>query len=116
MYAIRSYYGGEQDFIANSNPTLAGGFSFYNYPYNGSSATHLMTIEASGKVGVGTPTPTNKFEVVGSNANYFEAAGFYNTYAYANSDKAETRINLGKIENNGRQPMGAIGAFSYNFV
>ncbi len=54
---------GEQDFIANSNPTLAGGFSFYNYPYNGSAATHLMTIEASGKVGIGTPTPAAKLDV-----------------------------------------------------
>lgn len=67
---------------------------------------------SAGKLGVGTPTPTNKFEVVGSNANYFEAAGFYNNYTYGNTDKAETRINIGKIENNTtREPMGAIGAF-----
>ena len=65
----------------------------------------------NGNVGIGRADPINKFEVVGSNANYFEAAGFYNTYTYANSDKAETRINIGKIQNNGRQPMGAIGAF-----
>lgn len=57
---------GEQAFIANSDPTLAGGFSFYNYPYNGSSAAHLMTIAANGKVGIGTTKPTDLLSVNGT--------------------------------------------------
>ena len=60
---------GEQAFIANSNPVLAGGFSFYNYPYNGSSAAHLMTIEGNGKVGIGIPTPLEKLTVAGGHGD-----------------------------------------------
>lgn len=56
---------GEQSFIANSNTTLAGGFSFYNYRDNASTASHLMTIEGSGKVGIGTTTPDSLLTVRG---------------------------------------------------
>jgi len=83
---------------------------FNGYVFGGANGT-FMSILNNGNVGIGTTTNNNKFEVVGSNSSYFEAVGFYNTYSYGNSDKAETRINIGKIENNGRQPMGAIGAF-----
>ncbi|HLP06212.1 MAG TPA: hypothetical protein VK152_12360 [Paludibacter sp.] len=76
----------------------------------GSSGTTFMSVGSS--VGIGTTAPSNNFEVVNSNSGTLDIAGFYNTYAYGNSSKAETRINLGKIENNTtRQPMGAIGAF-----
>jgi hypothetical protein len=64
-----------------------------------------------GNVGIGTTSPSNNFEVVGSNSTTLEAAGFYNTYSYDKAYKAETRINLGKIEDTRHQPMGAIGAF-----
>jgi len=56
---------GEQSIIANSSPALAGGFSFYNYPYNSSVATHLMTISGNGKVGIGTSTPDSLLTVKG---------------------------------------------------
>ena len=66
----------------------------------------------SKNVGIGIAYPTLKFEVVGNATNNFDAAGFYNANIYGNvNDKSETRINLGKIEGNIRQSMGAIGAF-----
>lgn len=62
-------------------------------------------------VGIGTTTPNEKLTVVGSDATTFQGVGIYNTYAYGNADKSEARFNLGKIEGDTYQPMGAIGAF-----
>jgi hypothetical protein len=46
-----------------------------------------------------------------SDATCYNALNLYNTYAYGDSNKAETRINLGKIEGGTTyEPMGAIGA------
>jgi len=75
------------------------------------TAIPAIALTYTGKVGIGTINPVNNFEVVNSNSNTLDNAGFYNSYTYGNSNKAESRINLGKIENTTRQPMGAIGAF-----
>lgn len=77
--------------------------------------TEKMRIHSNGNVGIGTTNPSAKFESVGNEVNSFEAAGFYNTRVYGNvNDKSETRINLGKIEGDIREPMGSIGAFPDN--
>ncbi|WP_294959863.1 hypothetical protein [uncultured Flavobacterium sp.] len=71
-----------------------------------------LSINEKGNIGVGVGSANTKLEVAGSDLNIFEAAGFYNTVEYDNvNSRAETRINIGKIEYTTRQPMGAIGAF-----
>ena len=75
------------------------------------SGTNLFPTSTSYNVGIGTTNPTTKFESAGSNATTFNAAGFYNTYAFGDSNLAEARINMGKIEGTTRYPMAAIGGF-----
>lgn len=75
------------------------------------SNSSSIALKTNGNVGIGNTDPANKLDVVGSSTTTLEAAGFYNTTAYIKADKAETRINIGKIAGTTRQPMGAIGAF-----
>ncbi len=71
-----------------------------------------LSVNEIGNVGIGVNSSNSKLEIVGNNLNIFEATGFYNTAEYGNANnKSETRINIGKIEQAIRQPMGAIGAF-----
>ena len=60
---------GEQSIITNGPASLVGGFSFYNYKDDATTATHLMTIEGSGRVGIGTPTPAEKLTIAGDHNN-----------------------------------------------
>jgi hypothetical protein len=76
-----------------------------NWARNGS-----VTYNTFGNVGIGTTSPNERITALGSAATTFEGAGIYNSYTYGNSDKAESRFNLGKIEGATYQPMGAIGA------
>jgi hypothetical protein len=75
--------------------------------------TERLRITETGNVGIGTTSPSNRLESVGSSATTFNGLGVYNTLPYGGanfSDKAESILNLGKIEGTARQPMGAIGA------
>jgi hypothetical protein len=79
---------------------------------NATSGTAKMTIAQDGNVGIGAINPSDKLTVVGSDATTFQGGGIYNSYTYGNSNKAESRFNLGKVESGVTyQPMGAIGAF-----
>lgn len=94
--------------------SMTGEFSTFNnsnLSLQTNGTTRVSVLNSNGNVGIGTNWPVNNFEVVNSSSNVLEVAGFYNTYPYSNSNRAETRINLGKIEGTNRQPMGAIGAF-----
>jgi hypothetical protein len=75
------------------------------------AGTFRMGLTASGNLGIGTTSPSEKLTVLGSDATTFQGAGIYNSYTYGNADKAESRFNLGKLEGSTYQPMGAIGAF-----
>jgi hypothetical protein len=89
----------------------ADGNDFIVYSNN----VERMRVLSGGNVGIGTINPINRFESVGNESTLLEAGGFYNTNIYGNAnDKAETRINLGKIEGSTRQSMGSIGAFPEN--
>jgi hypothetical protein len=77
-----------------------------------SNRVDLAIDSATGNVGIGTATPGTKLQVSGSAQTLFDAAGFYNTYAFNVGNVAETRINLGRIENGNLYPQGAIGATS----
>jgi hypothetical protein len=74
------------------------------------NSDNLLVQSSTGNVGIGTASPNEKLTILGSAATTFEGAGVYNSYTYGNSDKAESRFNLGKIEGSTYQPMGAIGA------
>jgi hypothetical protein len=92
---------------------LNSGLSILTANADGSSEVARMVIRADGNVGIGTTTPSNKLESVDSSATTFNGLGIYNTLPYGGanfSDKAESILNLGKIEGSARQPMGAIGA------
>lgn len=96
--------------VFNSNTFAIGtGFSNENQFVN-----PQFVIQTNGNIGVGTVTPAHRLQINGSDPNVWDVAGFYNSYAYGNINKAETRINIGKIEGNSRQPMGAIGAFPFS--
>jgi hypothetical protein len=74
--------------------------------------TQALSVNENGNVGIGVNSSNAKLEIAGNDLNILEAAGFYNTADYGNANnKSETRINIGKIEQTTRQPMGAIGAF-----
>ncbi len=60
---------GEQSIISNGPASLVGGFSFYSYKDDASTASHLMTIDGNGKVGIGTPTPSEKLTVAGGHGD-----------------------------------------------
>jgi hypothetical protein len=84
---------------------------------SGGTMNERMRILANGNVGIGTSAPSNKLESVDSSATTFNGIGIYNTLPYGGAnilDKAESRLNLGKIEGTARQPMGAIGASPTN--
>jgi hypothetical protein len=55
---------GEQSLISNRGAGGKGGFAFYDYD-NAGVMTHLMTIDGTGNVGIGTENPTCKLEVGG---------------------------------------------------
>jgi len=76
----------------------------------GTNNSERMRITSAGNVGIGTTSPNEKLTILGSAATTFQGAGIYNSYTYGNSDKAESRFNLGKLESSTYQPMGAIGA------
>lgn len=105
IYNMTGGYGNSLQFWAYDNSSCGGGL-----------CSNRFTIMDNGNIGIGIHDPNNKLEVVADEFNTLEAAGFYNTTAYGNvNNKSETRINIGKIEQNARQPMGAIGAFpAYN--
>jgi hypothetical protein len=71
----------------------------------------IYVSSSSGNVGIGTTSPNEKLTILGSAATTFQGGGIYNSHAYGNADKAESRFNLGKLEGATYQPMGAIGAF-----
>ena len=94
--------------------SMTGEFSAYNtnnFSLQTNGITRMSVLNSNGNVGIGTTSPINNFKIVNSNSSILDIAGFYNSYPYAVTNKAETRINLGKIEGTVRQPMGAIGAF-----
>jgi len=74
-----------------------------------------LALTNAGNVGIWVSNPSNKLEVAWSNPTTFDGAGVYNTYAYGDANKAEARLNLGKIEwGTTRQAMGAVWAFPTN--
>ncbi|MEI7502818.1 MAG: hypothetical protein WCJ61_06005, partial [Paludibacter sp.] len=108
-------YSADNPMITNSDLNVGGNGTIKgNLIVNSSLSIPSTTVSNSimGKLGIGTTSPSNNFEVVGSASTTADVAGFYNTYTYGNNiNKAETRINIGKIGAGVRQPMGSIGAF-----
>jgi len=88
---------------------------WYELATRGTNTFNGTQLFTNGNVGIGVVSPSMKLEVVGNENLNFDAAGFFNTKSYGNeNDKCETRINIGKIEGNVKQSMGAIGAFPTN--
>ena len=77
----RSGYQGEQNFISNRSASSKGGFAFYDYGNDG-TMKHLMTIDGTGNVGIGTNTPTTQLDVAGtiSTSGPIYASGTVNTH------------------------------------
>lgn len=76
-------------------------FFLNNGTINASSPTiandSKLTIKSNGNVGIGTTNPNGKLEVVDEKTDKAEFS-IYNYTPYGNENKAESRINLGKIE------------------
>jgi len=115
-YSIMNETGNQSFFTFGSSGQATGGVTKLTSNFIGKDLyNRYMTFLPNGNIGIGTDNPNSKFEVISEEPNTLEVAGFYNSRSYgATNDKSETRINIGKIEDKTRQPMGAMGAFPEN--